>query len=163
MSKTNQTKNTNKPVRIHLIDWGYIWLTFAILCAVVAVIIAMSVLGWAGGVIGSIVLILIVAFGCSLVIDIARLATACITVDYDEGLINAGKNEARAQMVFHIENVESIEVQDAKGETLDGTLPKYRNVGVAFVMKSGKVNVRRLTYLNQTHLAAIRAAIGIGE
>ena len=160
MSKTNQTKNTNKPVRIHLVDWGYIWLTFAILCGVVAAVIAMSVLGWAGGVIGSIILILIVAFGCTLVIDIAKLATACVTVDHDEGLINAGKNEARGQMVFHIENVERIEVRDEKGEVLPDDLPKYRNVGLAFVMKSGNVNVRRVTYLTPKHLAAIRAAIG---
>jgi hypothetical protein len=129
-----------------------------VIAACTAVAVAVGVLGWWENVFVSIVTILVGAFGCMCIYDVALLMTACIT--FGEGMVNAGKNEQGQLMIFHADKVERIEVRDRAGNVLPEGQKKYRRVNLTFVMESGRTNPRPMNVLTAKQLQKVREVIG---
>ena len=147
----------DKPRRVYLRNGVYIWATIGVIIAVAAVIIGFELLGLWDNIIGSILSVLVGAFGCMCVYDLALLLTACIT--FGEGMINAGKDERGQQMVFHAASVVRLEVRDKNDRSLPSDAPVYKNAELCFVMESGRVNRRKVSRLTAKQLAKVKAAL----
>ena len=149
------------PRRVHLRNWIYIWATLGVIAACTAVAVAVGVLGWWENVFVSIVTILVGAFGCMCIYDVALLMTACIT--FAEGMVNAGKNEQGQLMIFHATSVKRLEMRDNTAGGGDKPLPEdaplYKNAELVFVMDSGRVNRRKVSRLTQKQYAAVKEAL----
>ena len=150
-----------KPCRVYLRNPLHIWATLGALAATVAVLVFFEQLGWWDTVIGSVLSVLIGAFGCMCLYDVALLLTACIT--FGDGMVNAGKDAQGAPMVFHAASVVRLEVRD---KTADGgdkplphDLPVYKNAELCFIMESGRVNRRPVTRLTQKQYQKVKAAL----
>ena len=149
--------SADKPRRVFLRNWPYIWATLGIVIAVAALIIGLELLGWWDNVIGSVVSVLVGAFGCMCLYDLALLLTACIT--FGEGMVNAGKDENSQQMVFHASSVTRVEIRDKDDKVLPDNAPVYKNAQMVFVMESGRVNRRKVNRLTQKQYAKVKAAL----
>lgn len=149
--------SADKPRRIFLRNWVYIWATLGVVATVTVVIIVFENLGWWDSVIGSVLVVLVGAFGCMCLYDIALLLTACIT--FGEGMVNAGKNEQGQQMIFHAASVTRLEMRDKDDHVLPDDAPVYKNAQLAFVMESGRVNRRKVSRLTAKQYARIKAAL----
>ena len=149
--------SAEKPRRVFLRNWVYIWATVGVVIAVAAVIIGLELLGWWDNAIGSVLVVLVGAFGCMCIYDLALLMTACIT--FGEGMVNAGKDENGRQMIFHASSVTRLEMRDTAGNTLPDDAPLYKNAQMVFVMESGRVNRRKVSRLTQKQYAKVKAAL----
>ena len=147
----------DKPRRVYLRNGVYIWATIGVIIAVAAVIIGFELLGLWDNIIGSILSVLVGAFGCMCIYDLALLLTACIT--FGEGMVNAGKDEQGQQMVFHAASVVRLEVRDKNDRSLPSDAPVYKNAELCFVMESGRVNRRKVSRLTAKQLAKVKAAL----
>ena len=147
----------DKPRRVYLRNGIYIWATIGVITAVAAVIIGFELLGLWDNIIGSILSVLVGAFGCMCIYDLALLLTACIT--FGEGMVNAGKDEQGQQMVFHAASVVRLEVRDKNDRSLPYDAPVYKNAELCFVMESGRVNRRKVSRLTAKQLAKVKAAL----
>lgn len=147
----------DKPRRVYLRNGVYIWATIGVIIAVAAVIIGFELLGLWDNIIGSILSVLVGAFGCMCIYDLALLLTACIT--FGEGMVNAGKDERGQQMVFHAASVVRLEVRDKNDRSLPSDAPVYKNAELCFVMESGRVNRRKVSRLTAKQLAKVKAAL----
>ena len=147
----------DKPRRVYLRNGVYIWATIGVIIAVAAVIIGFELLGLWDNIIGSILSVLVGAFGCMCIYDLALLLTACIT--FGEGMVNAGKDERGQQMVFHAASVIRLEVRDKTDCSLPSDAPVYKNAELCFVMESGRVNRRKVSRLTAKQLAKVKAAL----
>ena len=148
----------DKPRRVYLRNGVYIWATIGVIIAVAAVIIGFELLGLWDNIIGSILSVLVGAFGCMCIYDLALLLTACIT--FGEGMVNAGKDEQGQQMVFHAASVVRLEMRDKTGgKPLPDDLAVYRNAELCFVMESGRVNRRKVSRLTAKQLAKVKTAL----
>ena len=145
------------PRRVFLRNWLYIWATLGVVIACIAVITMVGVLGWWENVFASIVTILVGAFGCMCLYDLALLFTACIT--FGEGMVNAGKDENNQQMVFHASSVTRLEMRDKADKPLPEDAPVYKNAQIVFVMESGRVNRRAVSRLTAKQYARVKAAL----
>ena len=150
-----------KPRRVYLRNGMYIWGTLGVIVAVAAVLIGFELLGLWDNIIGSVLSVLVGAFGCMCIYDFALLLTACIT--FGEGMVNAGKDERGQQMVFHAASVVRLEVRDKTANGGDKPLPDdlavYKNAELCFVMESGRVNRRKVSRLTAKQLAKVKAAL----
>ncbi len=146
-----------KPRRIFLRNWVYIWATLGIVAAVTAVIVGFELLGWWDNILGSILVVLVGAFGCMCIYDLALLMTACIT--FGEGMVNAGKDENSQQMLFHAASVLRLEMRDQEDKVLPDDLPVYKNAELVFVMESGRVNRRKVSRLTAKQYARVKDAL----
>ena len=153
----NNPASADKPRRVFLRNWPYIWATLGIVIAVASLIIGLELLGWWDNVIGSVVSVLVGAFGCMCLYDLALLLTACIT--FGEGMVNAGKDENSQQMVFHASSVTRVEIRDKDDKVLPDSAPVYKNAQMVFVMESGRVNRRKVSRLTQKQYAKVKAAL----
>ena len=149
--------SADKPRRVHLRNWPYIWATLGIVIAVVALIFGLELLGWWDNAIGSVVVVLVGAFGCMCLYDLALLLTACIT--FGEGMVNGGKDENGQQMIFHANSVTRLEMWDKEDKPLPDDAPVYKNAQLVFVMESGRVNRRRVSRLTARQYASIKSAL----
>ena len=149
--------SADKPRRVYLRNWVYIWETLGVVVAVAALIIGFELLGLWDNVIGSILVVLAGAFGCMCIYDLALLLTACIT--FGEGMVNAGKDERGQQMIFHASSVARLEMRDTNGTLLPADAPLYKNAEITFVMESGRVNRRKVSRLTAKQYARIREAL----
>ncbi len=153
--------SADKPRRVYLRNWVYIWSTLGVVAAVAAVIIGFEYLGWWDSVIGSILVVLVGAFGCMCLYDVALLLTACIT--FGEGMVNAGKDENSQQMIFHAASVTRLEMRDNTAGGGDKVLPNdapvYKNAQIVFVMESGRVNRRKVSRLTAKQYAKVKEAL----
>ena len=146
------------PRRVFLRNWVYIWATLGVIVAVAAVLIGFQLLGWWDNVIGSVLSVLIGAFGVMCLYDVALLMTACIT--FGEGMVNAGKDENSQQMIFHAASVTRLEMRDKDDKVLPDDAPLYKNAQIVFVMESGRVNRRAVSRLTAGQYAHVKAALG---
>ena len=146
-----------KPRRVFLRNPGYIWATLGVVLLCIGVITLIGVLNWWENFIGSVVAILVGAFGCMCVYDLALLFTACIT--FAEGMVNAGKNEQGQQMIFHATSVTRLEMRDKEDKMLPQDAPLYKDAQIVFVMDSGRVNRRKVSRLTQKQYAAVKEAL----
>ena len=149
--------SAGKPRRVYLRNWVYVWATVGVIAAVAAVIVGFELLGWWDNVLGSILVILVGAFGCMCLFDVALLLTACIT--FGEGMVNAGKDEQGQQMIFHAASVARVEVRDTADQPLPDDAPVYKDAQLVFVMESGRVNRRRVSRLTAGQYARVREAL----
>ena len=149
--------SADKPRRIFLRNWPYIWATLGIVIAVVIIIFGLELLGWWDNAIGSILVVLVGAFGCLCVYDLALLLTACIT--FGEGMVNAGKDENGQAMIFHTASVIRTEMRDKEDKALPEDSRVYRNAQLVFVMESGRVNRRKVSRLTAKQYANIKIAL----
>ena len=134
--------SAEKPNRVFLRNWVYIWATAGVVAAAAAILIGLEMLGWWESTLGAILSVLVGAFGCMCIYDLALLLTACIT--FGEGMVNAGKDENNQQMIFHAAS------EDA---------PVYKNAQLVFVMESGRVNRRAVSRLTAGQYARVKAAL----
>ena len=148
---------SGKPRRVYLRNKLYIFLTILCIVGSIALLLGFELLGWWDNFLGSILVFVPGAFACICAYDLALLCSA--SVAFGEGLVNAGKNAAGDMMVFHASSVLRLEVRDADGNVLPEGAPFYKNVDLAFVMESGRVNLRRLSRLSAKQLSALRAAL----
>lgn len=161
-AEKNQPALTNPasaehPRRVFLRNWVYIWATLGVVIACIAVITLVGVLGWWENVFASIVTILVGAFGCMCLYDLALLFTACIT--FGEGMVNAGKDENGHQMIFHAASVTRLEMRDKDDKVLPDDAPLYKDAQIVFVMESGRVNRRAFSRLTAKQYARLKAAL----
>ena len=145
------------PRRVFLRNWVYIWATLGVVIACIAVVTLVGVLGWWENVFVSIVTILVGAFGCMCLYDLALLFTACIT--FGAGMVNAGKDENGHQMIFHAASVVRPEMRDKADRALPDDAPLYKNAQLVFVMESGRVNRRAVSRLTAKQYARVKAAL----
>ncbi len=145
-----------KPRRVYLRNPLYIGLTMLVIVAVVAMIIGFEWLGLWDNPIGSVLSVLLGAFGCMCAYDIFLLMTA--SVAFGEGLINAGKDKDGKPMIFHADAVVRIEVRDTVGTVLPEGKTIYKKALLTFVMESGRVNQKEVARLTQVQIQKIRAA-----
>ena len=145
------------PRRVFLRNWVYIWATLGVIVAVAAVLIGFQLLGWWDNVIGSVLSVLIGAFGVMCLYDVALLMTACIT--FGEGMVNAGKDENSQQMIFHAASVTRLEMRDKDDKVLPDDAPLYKNAQIVFIMESGRVNRRAVSRLTAGQYARVKAAL----
>ena len=149
--------SAEKPRRVFLRNWVYIWATLGVVVAVAAVIIGLELLGWWENIIGSVLSVLVGAFGCMCIYDLALLLTACIT--FGEGMVNAGKDENSQQMLFHAASVIRLEMRDKADRVLPDDAPVYKNAQLVFVMESGRVNRRKVSRLTAKQYARVKEAL----
>ena len=147
----------DKPRRVFLRNWVYIWATLGVIVAVAAVLIGFERLGLWNNVIGSVLSVLVGAFGCMCLYDVALLMTACIT--FGEGMVNAGKNEQGQLMLFHASSVVRVEMRNKQDKPLPDDLPVYQNAEMVFVMESGRVNRRKISRLTAKQYAKVKSAL----
>lgn len=145
------------PRRVFLRNWPYVWATLGVVVAVAALIIGLEILGWWDNVIGSVLVVLVGAFGCMCIYDLALLLTACIT--FGEGMVNAGKDETGQPMIFHASSVIRLEVRDKTDTPLPDGAPVYKQAQLVFVMESGRVNRRKVTRLTAGQYARVKEAL----
>ena len=145
------------PRRVFLRNWPYIWGTLGVVIAVAAVIIGLELLGWWDNAIGGVLVVLVGAFGCMCLYDLALLLTACIT--FGEGMVNAGKDENSQQMIFHAASVVRLEMRDKNDNLLPEDAPVYKNAQLVFIMESGRVNRRKVSRLTARQYACVKAAL----
>lgn len=145
------------PRRVFLRNWVYIWATLGVVIAVAAVIIGLELLGWWDNAIGGVLVVLVGAFGCMCIYDLALLLTACIT--FGEGMVNAGKDENSQQMIFHAASVVRLEMRDKNDNLLPEGAPVYKNAQLVFIMESGRVNRRKVSRLTAKQYARVKAAL----
>ena len=146
-----------KPRRVFLRNAVYIWATLGIVVGIVILLVVFQQLGWWDNIIGSVLSVLIGAFGCMCIYDLALLFTACIT--FGEGMVNAGKNEQGQQMIFHASSVTRLEMRGKDDKPLPEDLPVYKNAELVFVMESGRVNRRTVSRLTAKQYALLKAAL----
>ena len=149
--------SADKPLRVYLRNWVYIWATLGVVAAVTALIIAFELLGLWDNVIGSVLVVLVGAFGCMCIYDLALLLTACIT--FGEGMVNAGKDEAGRQMIFHAASVTRLEIRDGEDHALPDDAPVYKNAQLVFIMESGRINRRKVSRLTAKQYVQVKAAL----
>ena len=149
--------SADKPRRVYLRNWVYIWATLGVVIAVAALIVGFELLGLWDNVIGSILVVLVGAFGCMCIYDLALLLTACIT--FGEGMVNAGKDEQGQAMIFHAASVTRLEMRGQNDQILPSDTPVYKNASITFVMESGRVNRRKVSRLTQKQLAKLQVAL----
>ena len=149
--------SAEKPRRVFLRNWPYIWATLGIVVAIVALIFGIELLDWWDNAIGSVVVVLVGAFGCMCLYDLALLLTACIT--FGEGMVNAGKDENGQQMIFHATSVTRLEMRDKEDKVLPENTSVYKNVQLVFVMESGRVNRRKVSRLTAKQYVQVKAAL----
>ena len=149
--------SAEKPRRVYLRNWLHIWATLGIVVAVVALIFGLELLGWWDNAIGSILVVLVGAFGCLCLYDLALLLTACIT--FGEGMVNAGKDENGQQMIFHATSVIRFEMRDKEDNVLPEDTSVYKNAQLVFVMESGRVNRRKVSRLTAGQYARVKEAL----
>ncbi len=153
MSKKKQ-KNV---IRIPLVDWMSFYLTLGICAILVAVMILTNVMGWDTGIVGNIISLVLTLIFCTLLIDLAFILTACVTIG--EGAVNAGKDEQGQQMIFHADKVVRIEVRDLACHPLPEDKKVYHRVKLTFIMESGRAHERKLNRLTQAQIERIREAV----
>ena len=146
-----------KPRRVYLRNWLYVWATIGVIAAVVAILIVFEWLGWWDTVIGSVLSVLIGAFGCMCLYDTALLLTSCLT--FGEGMVNAGKNAQGQPMIFHATSVTRLEMRDKSDRPLPTDAPVYKNAEICFVMESGRINRRPVARLTRKQFAKLREAL----
>ncbi len=146
-----------KPRRVFLRNGVYITLTLLVILGVFVALFVMGNLKLWDNVIGSILAILLGAFGCMCLYDVALLLTACIS--FGEGMVNAGKDEGGQLVLFHAASVLRVEVRDQLGHVLPADQPVYKNADITFVMQSGRVNRKRVSRLTQKQLGAVIEAL----
>lgn len=154
MSKNTKQKNIT---RIPLVDWFSFWMTLIIVIALAALMVAIYILGWDVGMVGSILAMVLAMIFCTLLVDLALILTACITIG--DGAVNAGKDEQGSMMVFHADKVERIEVRDLACHPLEEDKKVYRRVKLTFVMESGRAHERKVNRLTAKQLARVREAV----
>ncbi len=155
-SRLKAPATAEKPRRVYLRNPVYILLTSLTVLGVVALLVGFQLLDWWDNVIGSVLSVLVGAFGCMCLYDLGLLMTACIT--FGEGMVNAGKNAEGQLMLFHAASVERIEVRDRRDTLLTDDRSVYKNVTLVFVMTSGRVNRRPVSRLSAAQLARVREA-----
>ncbi len=150
----------DKPRRIHLRNWLYIFLTTLVVIGVFAVMIVLHLLfDFWDSLVGNIVFVALAAFGCACIYDIGLLFSACIA--FGEGMVSAGKNDEGTHMVFHAASVVRMELRDTTDHVLPEDQAVYKNIVIAFVMESGRVNRKKVTRLTSKQLAAIKDALAV--
>lgn len=149
---------SNKPIRIHLVDWQSFWLTLGLIIILAAAMVGLHLLGWDDGLLGGIVSIAMALVFCTLIFDIGLLLTAGVTVA--DGMVNAGKDSEGNLMVFHADKVVRVEVRDRAGNVLPEEQKKYRRAHLTFVMESGRTNPKPVNVLTQKQLKKIKNALG---
>lgn len=152
-----QSTPAEKTRRVYLRNSLYITLTLLVILGVLGVLILLWWMRWWDNPIGSIVSVLIGAFGCMCIYDIGLLMTACIS--FGEGMVNAGKNAEGHLMVFHASSVERLEMRDKDDHPLPDDLPLYRNAELVFVMSSGRVDRRKFSRLTAKQYAKLQEAL----
>lgn len=163
--KQKERERKSKPpknvVRVHLMDGLYVLYTSLILAVAIAAIIVMEWRGWFDGIIGSVLAVVMGGVAVLCVFDLAMLLTACVTIA--DGQVNAGKNEQGQLMLFHVENIVSVELRDKSGNIVKEDRKKYARVAVTFVMSSGRINQRPFGHIRQRQLNNLRRALGKTE
>ena len=149
--------SADKPRRVYLRNWVYIWATLGGAAGVADIIIVFENLGWWDNVIGSVLVVLVGAFGCMCLYDVALLLTACIT--FGEGMVNAGKDENSQQMIFHAASVTRLEMRDKEDRPLPDNAPVYKNAQIVFVMESGRINRRKVSRLTAKQYTKVKDAL----
>lgn len=153
----NAPATATRPRRVYVRDPIYISLTLLIIAGVLAVLIILGQTGLWDGVLGSILAVLIGAFGCMCIYDVGLLFSACLT--FGDGVVNAGKDAQGKPMVFHANSVERLELRNKQDVPLTEERKVYRNVQLTFVMNSGRVNRRTLHRLTAKQYARLQAAL----
>ncbi len=152
------SKNKQKNVtRISLIDWMSFYLTLGLSLILIGVMIFTNLMGWDVGMIGSVISVVLLLIFCTLLIDLAFILTACVTIG--EGAVNAGKDEQGQQMIFHADKVVRIEVRDLACHPLPEDKKVYHRVKLTFIMESGRAHERKLNRLTQAQIERIREAV----
>lgn len=145
------------PRRVFLRNWPYVWATLGVVIAVAALIFGLELLGWWDNAIGSVLVVLVGAFGCMCLYDLALLLTSCIT--FGEGMVNAGKDENSQQMIFHAASVIRLEMRDKEDNVLPEDSSVYKNAQLVFVMESGRVNRRKVSRLTAGQYDRVKKAL----
>ncbi len=146
-----------KPRRVYLRNGLHIFLTLLVVLAAFGAIFLLGFTGWWDGFLGSVLVIAIGAIAVACIVDLGLLISSCVA--FGEGMVNAGKNAAGERMLFHAASVVRMEVRDTNGHALPAGERVYRNVDLAFVMESGRVNLKRLSRLTEKQIAALEAAL----
>ena len=161
MSKENKniiSSDGKGVVRIHLVDSLNTFLMLLVTVALIAIMLILQHFGLFDNPVGSILSVALGMLFCVSVFDIARLVTGCITIA--DGAVNAGKNSDGEQMLFHLASLVRIELHRDDGTVVEESKRAYTNVNIAFVMESGRVNLRHMGRVTQKQLDKIRSACG---
>ena len=148
---------SGKPRRVYLRNKLYIFLTVLCILGSLALLLGFELLGWWDNFLGSILVFLPGAFACICLYDLVLLCSA--SVAFGEGLVSAGKSTTGEMLVFHAASVVRLELRDAAGNVVSEDTAVYKNVDIAFVMESGRVNLKHVSRITDKHLAALRAAL----
>ncbi len=147
----------DKPRRVYLRNYLYIFLTILAIIATIALMVSFELLGWWDNFIGSILVFVPGVFACLCLYDLGLLFSACVT--FGGGMVNAGKSASGERMVFHASAVVRLELRDTEGRVLTENTSVYKNIDLAFVMESGRVNLKRVSRLTGEQLARLRGQI----
>ena len=161
MSKDNKNiipAHGNGVVRIHLVDSLNTFLMFLVTVALLAIMLVLQHIGLFDNPVGSVISVALGMLFCVSVFDIAKLVTGCITIA--DGAVNAGKNSDGEQMLFHLSGLVRIELRRDDGTVVAENKRAYTRVNIAFVMESGRVNLRRMGRVTQKQLDKVRLACG---
>ena len=165
MSKQNKRRNTpatpvkaEKPRRIRFVDGRSACLTAALIVLCLGAIVLLEILGWFAGIVGGLLFIVLAFFTCTLFLDMGFLLSACITVA--DGAVNLGKGKDGKLIMFHTSSVTRMELRDAKTDAVITEDKKaYRKVKLTFVMASGRVNEKEISYITAQKLHTLRREI----
>ncbi len=156
-ARLSNPASAEKPRRVFLRNYLYIWLTLAVIVASIGVFVGFEILCFWDNIIGSVASVLVGAFGCMCIYDFALLMTACIT--FGDGMVNAGKNESGQAMIFHAASVVRLEMRDKDGNVLSDDAKVYKKAEIVFVMESGRMNRRKVERLTQKQYGKLHAAL----
>ncbi len=157
LAHQNTPTSIHKPRHIYLRNPLYILLTLLSVLASLGILLLLGFTGWWDSFLGSVLVIAVGAFGCMCLYDLGLLFTASIA--FGEGMVGAGKNEEGVKMVFHAASVLRLEVRDKAGNVLPQGQKMYKNAFLAFVMDSGRVNLKPVSRLTDRQLSALREAL----
>ncbi len=157
IAKENSPTSIQHPRRVYLRNGLYIFLTLLCILASFGVLLLLGFTGWWDSFLGSVLAIAVGAFGVMCLWDVGLLVSA--SVAFGEGMVSAGKNAEGQKMVFHAASVLRLEVRDKEGRSLPLDRKVYKNVSLAFVMESGRVNLKPVSRLTEGQLARLIAAL----
>ncbi len=157
-AEARASTSANKPRRIYLRNGLYIFLTILVILAVLGLILGLQFIDfWNSNLIGTILFVIVAAFGCMCIFDLGILFSTCVA--FGGGMVSAGKNADGVKMVFHASSVVRMELRDKLGNVLPEGAPVYRNVDLVFVMESGRANIKRLSRLTAAQYAQLKEAL----
>lgn len=141
-------------VRIRMTDTLNAVLMLLVVLCLTAIMIYFEKLGWFDSIGGGILSVILGGLLVTSMFDVGYLLSACITIS--GGVVNAGRSPNGDQLVFHLHSLSGVELRKKDGSSVEENKKYYRNVDIAFIMDSGRVNIRHVGRISNKQLNNIR-------